>query len=166
MSGTENSTLMIDITVQSGAWPDTEQLEPLIEAWIMAALTQAGQGICEGSELSVVLTDDDAIRALNRTYRGKDTPTNVLSFPGSDPGSGPFGPLLGDIVISLETTTWEAKTEKKPFERHLAHLIIHGLLHLFGYDHGNDTDAERMERLETAILADLGIPDPYAVPAP
>jgi probable rRNA maturation factor len=109
-----------------------------------------------------VLTDDSAIRALNRDWRGVDRPTNVLSFPAR-PGPSAAGPaLLGDIVIAFETTMQEARSESKPFEHHLAHLAVHGFLHLLGQDHDNDSDAETMEGIERVILARLGIPDPYA----
>ncbi len=115
-------------------------------------------------ELSVVLTDDDAIRELNRDYRGRDQATNVLSFPASDamlPGGGaPI--LLGDVVLSYQTVRAEAERQGKRPADHLAHLIVHGTLHLFGYDHETDDAAEAMERLEIAILHGIGISDPYA----
>jgi probable rRNA maturation factor len=113
-----------------------------------------------------MLTDDAGIRTLNNNWRGIDKPTNVLSFPALPP-TGPEGPddpprMLGDIAIAYETTRREADDEQKPFEHHLSHLAVHGYLHLLGYDHENDADAETMESLETEILAQLGIPDPYA----
>ena len=113
-----------------------------------------------------MLTDDAGIRTLNRNWRGIDKPTNVLSFPALQPtGSG--GPddaprMLGDIAIAYETMRREADDEQKPFDHHLSHLAIHGFLHLMGYDHETDDDAEAMESLEQEILAQLGIPDPYA----
>jgi probable rRNA maturation factor len=106
-----------------------------------------------------VLTNDSAIRKLNRTWRGKNEPTNVLSFP-SDLQAGPYR-LLGDVVIAYETLAREARAERKPFDHHLAHLAVHGFLHLCGYDHETDRQAAAMERLETAILARMGIPNPY-----
>ena len=117
-------------------------------------------------EVSIVLTDDSAIRLLNREWRGIDQPTNVLSFPALQP-TGAIGPddaprMLGDIAIAFETTRREADEEQKPFDHHLSHLAVHGFLHLIGYDHENDDDAETMEALETEILAQLGIPNPYA----
>ena len=113
-----------------------------------------------------MLTDDAGIRTLNRNWRGIDKPTNVLSFPALQP-TGAGGPddaprMLGDIAIAYETTRQEADDEQKPFDHHLSHLAIHGFLHLIGYDHENDDDAEAMESLEQEILAQLGIPDPYA----
>jgi probable rRNA maturation factor len=113
-------------------------------------------------ELAIVLTDDSAIRALNRNWRHKDTPTNVLSFPAKEPRAARGTPrLLGDIVIAYETTEREARAEHKPFAHHLAHLAVHGFLHLAGYDHAADVEADAMEGLETAILARLDVPDPY-----
>ncbi|WP_417693862.1 rRNA maturation RNase YbeY, partial [Roseibium sp.] len=115
-----------------------------------------------GSEVSLVFTDDEAIRELNRTWRQKDKPTNVLSFPGSDPDGELYGPLLGDIVIALETVKRESVELEIDFHAHLTHLVIHGILHLFDYDHQDDEEAEVMEELERCILASLDIADPYA----
>ncbi|WP_137135823.1 rRNA maturation RNase YbeY [Rhizobium sp. FKY42] len=114
-------------------------------------------------ELSLVFTNDESIREINAEWRGKDKPTNVLSFPAFSitPGKKP-GPMLGDIVIARETVEREALDLEKPFEDHLTHLMVHGFLHLFGYDHLNDEEAEQMEALETRILAELGLSDPYA----
>ncbi len=114
-------------------------------------------------ELSLVFTDDAAIQEINAEWRGKDKPTNVLSFPAFplEPGKMP-GPMLGDIVIARETVEREAVDLDKSFEDHLTHLLVHGFLHLFGYDHMETGEAERMEALETRILAVLGLSDPYA----
>lgn len=121
------------------------------------------------AEVSVLLADDATVRRLNADYRGKDCATNVLSFPAfervlaRDPGRLPAGPVpLGDIALAFETVRAEAKTEGKPFAHHVSHLLIHGCLHLAGYDHQNAEDALLMEGLERDILARLGIPDPYA----
>ncbi len=110
-----------------------------------------------------MLTDDSAIRALNRDWRKLDAPTNVLSFPARTAGAPRQRPRhLGDIVIAYETTAREAIVEGKSFNHHLVHLAVHGYLHLLGYDHATDGDAEKMERLEVDILARLAVPDPYA----
>jgi probable rRNA maturation factor len=101
------------------------------------------------------------VRTLNRRWRGKDRPTNVLSFPALDSASRGKPRHLGDIVIAYETTKREAIGESKPFAHHLAHLTVHGFLHLLGYDHDKNNDAEKMERLERTILKRIGIPDPY-----
>ena len=114
------------------------------------------------AELSLVLAGDKTLQSLNSQWRDKDKPTNVLSFPGRDIAIGEeAGLVLGDIVISLETAKREAALENKDFNDHLSHLIVHGFLHLFGYDHETDKEAEQMESLETRILNELGIDDPY-----
>jgi probable rRNA maturation factor len=128
-----------------------------------AALVDADTG---EAELAVMLTDDAGIKILNNNWRGIDKPTNVLSFPALQP-IGRETPddaprMLGDIAIAYQTTRAEADEEGKPFEHHLSHLAVHGFLHLIGYDHEKDEDAEAMEDLEREILAQLGIPDPYA----
>jgi probable rRNA maturation factor len=119
--------------------------------------------------VAVVLVDDATVRTLNRIWRHKDAATNVLSFPatatraGDPPPRPPVGiPLeLGDVVVARETCLAEAKAQAKPPAHHVQHLIVHGVLHLLGYDHIDDSDAERMERIEVDVLARLGIPDPY-----
>ena len=114
------------------------------------------------AELSFVLAGDKTLQLLNKEWRDKDKPTNVLSFPGEDISVGEeAGLVLGDIVISLETTRHEAALENKAFEDYLSHLVIHGFLHLFGYDHETDEEASQMEGLETKILNELGIANPY-----
>lgn len=146
----------IDVLVQSDLWkPPAKAKAVLSRALAAAAAALAG----EGAELAVVLTDDAAIRQLNRAWRGVDAATNVLSFPTGRRGAGPV--LLGDIVLAYETITREAAAEGKPFADHLAHLAVHGFLHLHGYDHVGDRDAAAMERLEREILRRLDIDDPY-----
>lgn len=143
--------------------------EPDAEAVIRRAIDTAAASITDDiadAELAVMLTDDAGIRTLNRNWRNIDKPTNVLSFPAlrpegaRQPGDPP--PMLGDIAIAYETTRREADDEDKPFDHHLSHLAVHGFLHLIGYDHETDDEAEEMEDLERRILAQLGIPDPYA----
>jgi probable rRNA maturation factor len=114
-------------------------------------------------EVSLVFTNDEQIREINAEWRDKDKATNVLSFPAYpiEPGDTP-GPMLGDIVLARETVERESVDLEKPFDDHLTHLLVHGFLHLFGYDHMNVEDAEEMEGLETRILARLGLSDPYA----
>ena len=125
-----------------------------------AILATAAQAPARG-EVSVLLTDDAAVKALNAEWRGIDTATNVLSFPAAK-GSG----LLGDIAIAFETVQREAAAENKPFLHHLAHLAVHGFLHLLGYDHQTDSQADAMEGLEREILARLSIADPYRTHEP
>ncbi len=118
--------------------------------------------IADDAEVSLVFTDDERVRVLNRQYRGKDAPTNVLSFPAAPLAPGRLGPPLGDIVLARETIAAKSVAEGLDFAHHLTHLIVHGFLHLLGYDHEADGEAALMERLETAILARLAIADPYA----
>lgn len=118
----------------------------------------------DDAELSLLLTDDAHIRVLNRQWRDQDKPTNVLSFPSADEDDDEPGPLIGDVIVAHETTAREAAEEGKSFEDHFTHLLVHGLLHLFGYDHIEDDEAEEMEAFETEILAGLGVADPYADP--
>jgi probable rRNA maturation factor len=157
---------------------DCWQAEPDAEAVIHRAIATAAEIVDAGlgkaglgkagfgeAELAVMLTDDAGIRTLNSNWRGIDKPTNVLSFPALQP-TGPGGPddaphMLGDIAIAYETMRREADDEQKPFDHHLSHLAVHGFLHLIGYDHEKDGDAETMETLEQEILAQLGIPNPY-----
>ena len=110
-------------------------------------------------ELCLVLADDRLQRTLNRRFRGKDRSTNVLSFDGAPDG-------LGDVVLALETAQAEAEAQGKSLVDHVAHLVVHGVLHLMGHDHVGAAEARRMERLESAILTGLGIGDPYRLPAP
>jgi probable rRNA maturation factor len=154
-----------DVLVVAECWQTEADAEAVIHRAIAAAAEIANADHGE-AELAVMLTDDDGIRTLNSNWRGIDKPTNVLSFPALQP-TGPVGPddaprMLGDIAIAYQTTRKEADDEQKPFEHHLSHLAVHGYLHLIGYDHENDADAEAMEGLETEILAQLGIPDPYS----
>jgi len=113
-------------------------------------------------EVSLVLADDGFVQGLNRSWRNQDSPTNVLAFPCDEAAAErPAGGLLGDVVVAYQTAAREAREEAIPLDHHLAHLIVHGVLHLLGFDHVLDSDAERMERLEAAALARLGIADPY-----
>ncbi|WP_372830585.1 rRNA maturation RNase YbeY [Pontibacterium sp.] len=124
--------------------------------WVSAALTTRK----DEAELCIRLVEADESQALNNQYRGKDKSTNVLSFPFEVPEDIPLN-LLGDLVICAEVVREEALQQKKPLHDHWAHMVVHGTLHLLGYDHINDEDAEVMEQLEREILASLGIPDPY-----
>jgi len=153
----------IDIAVEAGDWPASEIVGALAARSVEAAFEAAKLACVPGSELSILLTDDAHMRAINRQWRGIDKPTNVLSFPGSDVAVGEVaGPVLGDIALAHETIAAEAELEGKPFDHHLSHMIVHGTLHLFGYDHIDDGDARVMEDLERVALARLGIGDPHA----
>ena len=199
----------VDVVVESPLWKARRSAKAVVRRAVAQAASMVST---TGGELAIVLTDDSAIRALNRTWRRKDEPTNVLSFPAKQPTKEPHAAkvrahsasedaheragntrhepgasaraalaskasgqrggsdvrgargttgLLGDIVIAYETTEREARTEHKPFAHHLAHLAVHGFLHLAGYDHEADDEADAMERLEAVILARLDVPDPY-----
>ncbi len=155
--------LDIDLLVEGGSWPGERDLRRLVERAVEAAFAELGSGWSGRSELSVVFSDDEAIRGLNAAWRGKDKATNVLSFPAfPETGKGPLPPMLGDIVLAAETVAREAELEGKPLDNHISHLVIHGLLHLLGCDHETDAEAEAMEAVERAALARLAIPDPYA----
>jgi probable rRNA maturation factor len=179
--------LKIDVLVESEYWQDAG----VAKAVVRRALKQAAAALStKTAKLAIVLTDDAAMRSLNRNWRGVDAATNVLAFPvrKTDPrrytarravghAGGHFGnPLrkhlnnqlnnhlnthLGDIVLAYETVQREARRDGKPFDHHLTHLVVHGFLHLLGYDHVNDAQARRMEKTERAILRDLAVPDPY-----
>jgi probable rRNA maturation factor len=149
----------VDIIIDSDLWT----AEPKAEEIVRHAIAQAAHVVrAPDAELAVALTDDAAIRALNNRWRGLDKATNVLSFPAPAALRGDAPVHLGDIAIAYETMAGEAKNEGKPFGNHLAHLAVHGFLHLLGYDHESEPEAEAMEQQERAILARLGIPDPYS----
>jgi probable rRNA maturation factor len=153
-----------EVLVVAECWRREPEAEAVIHRAIEAAAEIADADVGE-AELAVMLTDDAGVRTLNNNWRGIDKPTNVLSFPALQPTAGAPADaprMLGDIAIAYETTRKEADDEEKPFGHHLSHLAVHGFLHLIGYDHETDDDAEAMEGLEREILAQLGIPDPYA----
>ena len=144
----------LDLRLEAAAW-SKEIPEP--HAVCLKALTAgAAQSQTEG-EVSVLLTDDAEIQILNRDWRGKDKPTDVLSFPAGEVDH----PFLGDIAVALETMQADAAARNIALDQHLSHLLIHGFLHLLGHDHKDDTEAAEMEALEVAALASLGWPDPY-----
>jgi probable rRNA maturation factor len=155
--------LHIDIAVNAGKWPQVDQLERLARSAVAAAAMVTPLEMPDGAELSLVFTGDEEMRAINAQWRGIDKPTNVLSFPAADIEPGETAEqMLGDIVFAHETVQREAGLEGKRFEDHLTHLMVHGFLHLFGYDHMEEDDAKVMEGLESRALAELGIADPYA----
>ncbi len=177
-----NGVAAISVSVPCGRWlirlPGARALcrkaaAAAFEIGADSALTGRGT-----FEVSLVLGDDDFVRALNCTYRGRDTATNVLAFRNFTAGEAvnpassrrrsaamtrdaDLPVLLGDVVIAYETAVAEASAEGKSIEAHLCHLVVHGVLHLLGYDHEDETDALRMERIEAAVLGRFGLPDPY-----
>lgn len=155
----------IDLAERSPLWRQAlPAVDGVCERAARAAL--AGGGAPPGpAELAIVLADDALLRALNREWRGRDAPTNVLSFAasGGAPAASGAPLLLGDVVLAFETVAGEAAAQGKPLADHLAHLVVHGVLHLLGFDHEIAGEAERMEALEIRLLAGLGIADPYRV---
>jgi probable rRNA maturation factor len=167
MTPAPRAKLEIDVLVDSDRWNEPAKARSLVRRAVAQAAAQvaaqaAATASTTGTELAIVLTDDSAIRQLNRLWRGIDAATNVLSFPSKRAADEP--PHLGDIVLAYETIAREAGAEGKPFAHHLAHLVVHGFLHLIGYDHATDSDAEAMEQTERNILRRLNIPDPYRPP--
>jgi probable rRNA maturation factor len=153
----ETMGLTIDVQIASPLWDK----EPKAEEALQAGIRAAAKRVLADGEVSVLLTDDAAIQSLNREWRSIDKATNVLSFPANTPKIVGAQVPLGDIVIAYETLAHEAAHERKPVLEHLAHLVVHGYLHLLGYDHETDSDAELMEAMEREILASIGIADPY-----
>jgi probable rRNA maturation factor len=149
----EQLILEIQQAVEGGDWLPSERD---FRYWVSAALP----GQQDPVELVIRLVDEAESRQLNRDYRGQDKPTNVLSFPFEAPAEVTM-PLLGDLVICVPVVTREALDQGKDYPAHWAHMVVHGVLHLLGYDHLNDSDAQKMERLERKILRDLAFPDPY-----
>jgi probable rRNA maturation factor len=150
-----DAALAVDVLVQAPQWKEQRGAQEAVRRAINAAADEISS---PAGEVAVVLTDDAAIRKLNKQWRRIDKATNVLSFPAARSGI-----MLGDIVIAYETLARESRDESKEFTHHLSHLAVHGFLHLMGYDHQNDSDAEAMEELESAILARLRIPNPYRI---
>lgn len=154
--------LKIDYSIQSGSWDSELSLFPFAQRVLYSAHSFLPFSLPEGSELGVQFTDAVHIRSLNRQWRGIDSPTNVLSFSSNDGVElMNWSPLLGDIVLSYETIHEESVCQLKDFNDHLAHLLIHGFLHLVGYNHVKSADATTMESLEISILHSLCISNPY-----
>lgn len=161
---TASATPVIEVqdATAEGQWPAA--CEQGVSAWVTAVLeaVEAGDRPEQPPELVIRIVDPDEGRQLNAQWRGKDYATNVLSFPFEAPPGVPAPPILGDLVLTADVVEAEAREQGKPLLDHWAHLLIHGTLHLLGYDHLNDEDADRMEALERRILARFAIPDPYA----
>jgi len=147
------------IEIEDAAWEALPGLQELVDAACATAL----RGRTESGEIFVLFTSDEEIRLMNHQWRDKDRPTNVLSFPAATDMPCPHGevPPLGDVVLAYGTVAREATQQGKTLAHHTTHLIVHGVLHLLGYDHENDHEAEEMENEERLILARLGIADPY-----
>ena len=166
-SKTEGGVLQIDVTVDCSQWNNvlpeaTAYARNACEAVFRKVITDSRD---QGTEVSILLTNDLMVRSLNNEYRNHDEPTNVLSFP-NDTKESPitnFPVLLGDIIVAFETSFNEATREKKSLSDHLCHLIVHGTLHLLGFDHQNSADADTMEDIEISVLQKLNVANPYEV---
>jgi probable rRNA maturation factor len=153
----------LDVSLHDDAWADAcPGADALAEIAARAALAEAAPAGEMPLIVGLVLTDDAEQHRLNLRYRGADKSTNVLSFALADGPPPPGAPvLLGDVVLAFETVAREAAEQQKPLAAHLQHLVVHGVLHLLGFDHENDTEAAKMEAREIEILQRLGVPDPY-----
>lgn len=156
----------VDVLVEAPEWAQLPDAEGLAVGAALAALAAVSAEVPTPAEMSITLTDDAHIRVLNREWRDMDKATNVLSFPAPDlPEDAEGAPQpLGDVIVAYETLRREAELDGKPIAHHLTHLVVHGTLHLLGYDHIEDDEAEEMEGLERRILDGLGIDDPYRLP--
>lgn len=174
-----SALVSVDVVVEAPGWLPTgaeaggeedldataARLEPFVGHVIATAARMAPGSAGENVALAVAFCDDAAVRVLNRSYRGKDSATNVLSFPAPAAAVELDGPrFVGDVVLARETVEREAAAAGRSVESHAAHLVVHGFLHLLGYDHEEEEEARQMEGLEIAVLAALGIPDPYDDP--
>jgi probable rRNA maturation factor len=163
------STVTLDIAVDRSSpfWAALPEAEELAERAVLAGARSCAVKLRDGAEVGVQLVDDAQIRALNARWRGLDKATNVLSFPASPPDKLASAQLLGDIVIAYETARREASDERIALRDHFVHLVLHGFLHLVGYDHQDDREADEMEALEARVLAGMAIANPYgrSVPA-
>jgi probable rRNA maturation factor len=160
----ENCSLEIDIVRHSVLWDGIKVSDEALSRAARASFLAVPATRDPPREVTLVLSDDEEMLQLNRAWRGKDAPTNVLAFPAGEPFGETHGEAapLGDVVLAAETVIEEAKLKGIPAVDHATHLVVHGMLHLLGHDHERDANAERMEALETKILARLGIADPYA----
>ncbi len=164
---TGSRAIAVEVIAESSEWADAVPgAERVCERAATAAFGAVRPNTL-GAEASVILADDARIKRLNGDHRGRDEPTDVLSFPIAGEGGTAVSPtpdqplLLGDIVVAFETSAAGAAAGEKPLSDHLSHLVVHGMLHLCGYDHLAEAEAKEMERLETQILSGLGVADPY-----
>jgi len=154
---------VLSTLVECEAWGRHEGFEALASEVIAKAVAATKIKLKLKAEVSLLLCDDARIREINRDWRGLDKPTNVLSFPAAPPAMLAKSPAVGDIAIAYESVAREAEEEAKSFRDHYMHMVLHGFLHLIGYDHETDEEADEMEALETRILRELGVADPYAM---
>ncbi len=155
------SAVGVDCVVESPLWEAVPGVEALVARACSAAVAHGKVRVAPKTEIAVLLADDAHVRGVNKEWRGLDKPTNVLSFPAVPPERLATSPLLGDLILAFETCAREAADDGKMLPDHLTHLVVHGVLHLLGYDHLDDAEADAMEALEVMVLAELGVPDPY-----
>lgn len=165
MSPDRSTPVALETVRDTDLWDALPDAEMVVAAAVGAAFAEAKLKALPDAELSVTLSDDAAVRELNAKWRSKNSATNVLTFPAFDPDEMADAPMLGDVILAFETVDREAREEGKSLSDHVTHLVVHGVLHLFGYDHLDDEEAEEMEALETRALARLGVADPYALDA-
>jgi probable rRNA maturation factor len=154
--------LKLDIRAPSPSWRKLPRARTMARQTVAACIAETGLKTRDGAEMSLLLASDAEVGALNARWRGEDKPTNVLSFPAAPADRLLESATLGDVALAFETVAREAEASGVPLADHYRHLVTHGFLHLIGYDHETDDEAERMEALETRILARLGVADPYA----
>jgi probable rRNA maturation factor len=155
-------TVSCDILIDDPRWTDRMDVETVVNSVVEKALQVTKVRLSHEAEASFTFADDRRIHELNAIWRQKDFPTNVLSFPATEGAALHTSPLLGDVVLAYETIAREAIDEGKAFAHHAAHMIAHGFLHLIGFDHQDDAQADEMEGVESKVLSTLGIPDPWA----
>jgi probable rRNA maturation factor len=153
-------TLEVEVVRHDEAWEETGLTDEVLTRAAQAAFEAAPPQWQGSYQVAISLSGDEAVRVLNLTWRGKDAPTNVLSFPAEDEIAEPG--FLGDVVLAYGTVLKEARERNIALQEHVSHLVVHGLLHLLGFDHADDAEAEQMESIERKALATLGIADPYA----
>lgn len=162
MSPDRPTPVALEIERDSDLWSALPEAEAIVAKAVSAAFAEAGLVARPDAELAVTLADDARVRSLNAEWRAKDQPTNVLTFPAVEPDETADAPMLGDVILAFETVAREARDEGKTLADHVAHLVVHGVLHLFGYDHLDDAEADAMEAVEIRALARIGVADPYA----
>lgn len=162
MSLDRSTPVALETVRDSELWDDFARTEDVVAAAVSAAFAEAELEARADAELAVILSDDARVAALNAEWRGRAGATNVLTFPAVGPAETADAAMLGDVILAHETVAREAREQGKTLQDHLAHLVVHGVLHLFGHDHLGAREADAMEAIETRALARLGVPDPYA----
>lgn len=154
--------MVIDLVIPCAEWLEIAEIETIVSKSARQAVQAALPEAAADVEVSIVLGSDELIRGLNRQYKNQDKPTNVLSFPSGECVLDELGPkLLGDVILAYETIGAEAQVQGKSISNHACHLTVHGVLHLLGFTHDEEEQAQHMEQLEIDILASLGLPNPY-----